>query len=339
ATLVVFPRELLRMCTLRRIVVIVPAFCLGSLPLLIYNVRVPLATFRTNAVYDASELPGKMRLLGFTLEGSALREWISPISGPNPLPPRGIFQQATFAMDRSIGGRWRNLNGYALLLAIVLFPVVVWRERGKPHSPVRPVLFALVFFLVAWLQMAFNKATGGGAHHTVLLWPLPLWIIAVIFASASRWWRWGKAALAVVVLLLASANLLVINRYYVDVVRYGGTLNWTDAIFPLSKYMKQVRAHEVMSVDWGILDSLRLLNRGTLPLRVGSEFENVELIRQRVSNPDNIFIGHPEGREFFPGYKAKLVEMAREFGYRPEMVQVISDRNGRPTFEVYRFVR
>lgn len=339
ATLVVFPRELLRMISWRRIIVTVPAFCLGSLPLLIYNVRQPLATFRSNAVYDASEIPGKVRLLQFTLEGSALVEWVSPINGPNPLPPRGVLQDLASAVDRMAGRRWTNLNGYAFLLALLLFPVVVWREWGKPRSPTRALLFAVIFFLVAWLQMAFNKSTGGGAHHTILLWPLPLWFMAVTFAAASRWLRWGKLVLGVVLAVLASANLLVINRYYVDAFRYGGTPNWTDAIYPLSNYMKNTHAHEVLTVDWGILDALRLLNRGTLPLRVGSEFDNVELIRQRVSNPDNLFIGHTEGREFFTGHRARLAGMARDFGYRPEVLQVISDRNGRPTFEVYRFLR
>jgi len=340
SALLVFPRELFRLVTWRRIAVAVPAFCLGALPLIVYNVDQPLATFRSNTAYDASDLKGKATLLHSTLDGSALFGWLSPGVGPNPNPPGNLLQEMSLRISEAAGRQQETLMPAAAWLALGLFPVVVWRERGKARSPVRVLAFALIFLAVVWLQMALTKGAGGGVHHAILLWPFPICFIAIVFSAASRWLRSGKALLAGLLAILTSANILTLNQYYVDAFRYGGALNWTDAIYPLSDYLKKhPPAREVYSVDWGILDDLRLLSRGRLALRVGNDFDNAAEVRRRVSDPESIFVGHTEGMEFFTGSRAKLRSMAAGFGFRPEVLAVISDRNGRPTFEVYRFVR
>src|SRR5450759_1659446 len=81
----------------------------------------------------------------------------------------------------------------------------------------------------------------------------------------------GIPALGVVLAVLMVSGLLVTNEYRVVIVRNGGNPNWTDAIFRLADYMKGVSPSNVFCVDWGIMDSLRLLSRGKLPLRVGTD--------------------------------------------------------------------
>jgi hypothetical protein len=106
-----------------------------------------------------------------------------------------------------------------------------------------------------------------------------------------------------------------------------------------------VRASNIFCVDWGILDSLRLLSRGRLPVRVGSDpvskpeldAKDREVVRSWIREPDHVFIGHTEGNEFFPGTGAKLARLAGEMNYDREPMQVIGDRYGRKFFEVYRF--
>jgi len=129
-------------------------------------------------------------------------------------------------------------------------------------------------------------------------------------------------------------------------VRNGGGMNWTDAIFKLSDYMKGVRASNVFCVDWGMLDSLRLLNRGKLPLRVGTDpitkpelnAEERAMLQRMMSKPDHVFINHTKDFEFFRGVNDKLVKYAAAAGYRREVQAVIADSYGRPVYEVYHFV-
>jgi hypothetical protein len=152
-------------------------------------------------------------------------------------------------------------------------------------------------------------------------------------------------ALAFVVALLAGSSLIVLNQYHVQAVRNGGALNFNDAIVPLNDYLRGVRASNLFCVDWGILDSLRLLSRGRLPVRVGSDpvskpqlsAEDLEVVRGWVKEPDHVFVAHTEGNEFFTGTSAKLQKIATEMGYQRDLMQVIGDRYGRKVFEVYRF--
>ena len=153
--------------------------------------------------------------------------------------------------------------------------------------------------------------------------------------------------LAAVLVYLVGANLLVTNEYFARLVRNGGGETWTDAIYPLSDSLRRVKARTIYINDWGIVDVLRMLNRGRLPLRVGShplskpqlDAEDRRMVWKSISEPESIFVGHTDAAEQFGGVNAKLRALAEEAGYRREMVAEIADRNGRPIFEVFRFER
>ena len=110
---------------------------------------------------------------------------------------------------------------------------------------------------------------------------------------------------------------------------------------------RDVKARTIYINDWGILDVLRILNRGKLPLRVGSDplskpqldAKDKRIVLKRISEGESIFVGHTDGAEQFAGVNARLRALAVEAGYRREMLAEIADRNGRPIFEVFRFER
>jgi hypothetical protein len=138
--------------------------------------------------------------------------------------------------------------------------------------------------------------------------------------------------------LLIGSEVLVTNEYYTVMVRNGGTVAWTDAIYTLSDYLKSAPATTVSCVDWGIEDSLRLLNRGALPLRWGGDENDAEL-HSLLSQPGSLFLGHTPGREVTPGSTAKLDKHAAALGYGRQVIAVIADGFGRPTFEVFSYRR
>jgi hypothetical protein len=228
---------------------------------------------------------------------------------------------------------------YAFGLALLLAPLA----RG--HA-LRAIVFALLAIAFAWVQMAVTANAGGSVHHAILLWPLPQMVIAISFAAASRRLRAaGIPALAVVLAVLMVSGLLVTNEYHFLMVRNGGSPNWTDAIFRLADYMKGVSSSNVFCMDWGIMDNMRLLSRGKLPLRVGTDpitkpaldAADREYLARTIAGPGHVFINHTKDFEFFPGINDKLVKYAADAGYRREVMAVIPDSHGRPAYEVYRF--
>jgi 4-amino-4-deoxy-L-arabinose transferase-like glycosyltransferase len=342
AALVTVPRQIFGVVTIRRLALALAAFALGSLPLILYNIHTRGATLQGTAVFDASELYTKFWLVGDTFRGHALADWMvaQNASTINPHAPHSLLARASAAVDSVAGSPMRSLLLSTFYGALLLTPFA----RGRN---LRTILFALAAMAVAWLQMALTAGAGGSVHHIILLWPLPQIIMGISLASASR--RLGRAAtpvLTAVLVVVISSALLVTNAYYVRMLRDGGAIAWSDAIFPLTDYLKRNPAGYIFCLDWGYLDTLRVLSNNRLPVRVGSDpISKAELtgddratLADLVGNPDHLFVAHTRAFEFFPGLSAKLVRFAQNAGYQAETLAVIPDSYGRPTFEVYRFL-
>jgi 4-amino-4-deoxy-L-arabinose transferase-like glycosyltransferase len=341
ALVLVFPKQIVRILTFRRVAIAVLAFAFGALPLIVYNIEKPMATFRDNAAWDTSELASKGRLLAATIDGSGLFGWLN-MEGwqtQNPHLPHSALEVASARISALAGHPRHSLLLYAFVAALLLVPFA----RG---DALRAILFALLAMAIAWAQMALTANAGGSVHHAILLWPLPQMIIAISFAAASRRLHAaGIGVLALVGVVLMVSGLLVTNEYRVLIVRNGGSPNWTDAIFRLADYIKGVPADNVFCMDWGMMDSLRLLSSGKLPLRVGTDPINKpwlddadrQYLARTIGDPGQVFINHTRNFEFFPGVNDKLVEYAARAGYRREVMAVIADSHGRPVYEVYRF--
>ena len=122
---------------------------------------------------------------------------------------------------------------------------------------------------------------------------------------------------------------------------------WTDAVYPLSDYIRQSTARRVYAADWGMGDALRLLLDDKTALGNAIEpFSRQEMddderrrVLERMARSDAVFVGYTGGNEMFPAAKRLLFRCAREAGFRREVLEVVHDRNGRPIFEVYKFRR
>ncbi len=344
AAALTFPRQILAVATRRRVAVAFLAFTLGALPLLIYNVDHHWVTFRGNFRRDFSALGPKAIFLADTAGGAGLFGWMmfDNWQTPKPQEPATAIQRASVRISTWAGNPRHHLLLYCFALALLLTPLA----RG---NELRAILFALIALAVGWLQMAITAGTGASVHHTVLLWPLPQVIVAIALAAASR--RLGRAGIPAVAAVTAAAILsgvLVTHEYFQQAFRYGGGQSWSDAIFALSDYLKKTPAKTIFCMDWGMLDSLRLLEKGKLPIAMGSDPVSQpeapspaqrEVVQHMVSDPENLFLAHTKAYEFFPGAHPKLLQIASEAGFDPQPVTTISDRYGREVYLVYRFVR
>jgi len=345
AALATFPRTLIRLARPKPVGVALLAFLLGALPLVKFNWRTKGETFRSNAAWSTANLWPKLLMAKGTAQGAFLFGYMVREDDPAETPPAPVDLPAKAAEHLSgwFGHPRTNLMLPALAGALLLTPLLL---RARTRAP-RTMLFAAVALVVTWLAMALNPNTGGSVHHIVLLWPLPHLLVAVAFGEAAqKFGRPGKAALATMLALVVGSNLLVTNEYYRMLRRNGGSVIWSDAVYPLSDFLRRVPSTQVMPIDWGFFDSLRLLNAGKLPLRGGVDPLNKpvlnahdrENVRKWLDTSDTIFIDHTRATEQFPGVSEHLQEVAQAAGFRRESLGVIPDGHGRAIYEVFRYI-
>ncbi len=156
ALLAVFPRECAAILRQRKTALaVLGCFVLGALPFLYYNKIHPLRTITANLEEDEQPRLNKVRMLDKTLDGGGLFGYLvqhSPEGFPQDL--RWVEKVPLFASGklRAPQTSWQHL----LLVGAMLFAPLLW---FTPYR--RPVLFALLMFMVAWLLMIYSRATGG----------------------------------------------------------------------------------------------------------------------------------------------------------------------------------
>jgi len=268
ATIAIFPREVWSRCSLRNVGVAAAGLCAGALPLLAYNAASNLATFRSNSSFDLAQFPSRLRALRITWDGQILWGYMvhAPWSPGTPREAGSALLQISSTVHSLAGFRYHNELEPALWIALALVPPL-WFTRAR-----KPLLFCLIAMAVAWIEMAITKDAGLGAHHVVLLWPLPHWFVAVGFVEASRWklleWRRaGALVLAAAMIFLVGENLLLTNEYFYQLSRYGALGVWSDAGYRLSSEVGKMplTAHFVVD-DWGIANALEVLRGGRVSL-------------------------------------------------------------------------
>ena len=341
-----FGNRLRRQISWRTIALSGAAFCLGALPLIVYNLSPgnTLATIRANAPtgrnLNITELGGKASVLRATWEGSALFGYLVHDDAPSPRGSHALVECISFRLH-SITGDWRtNYMTLALTAALVLL-VVVWSTPAC-----RVALVALLAACVSWLAMA-SAGGGGAAHHVVLLWPIPHLVVAVAFAETYRRFRWGKWVIALGLPLLAGSNVLVTNQYLYQFVRNGAADSWTDAIGAVADDLRKSDATAVVLPDWGMTDSLTALNENKPPVQVivDSQFLGTEELPdakaadlQLLGDSRATWVLHTPGHEVTEGVNNRILRAARAAGFAPATAAVYSDRYGRPILQIVRFI-
>jgi hypothetical protein len=335
------PRQILAAWSWRRLAIAALAFLAGAVPVALSGIHDHFAALRENAGRNVDEVPSKIATLRRTIDGEGLFGFMFAEDGQTPAPraAANLAERLSAETSQRFGHPRHSLQLYACLLALALTPLA----RGRD---LRAILFALIAMAVAWIQMATTPLAGGSIHHTILLWPLPAMVMAVSFAAASR--RLGRAgipAVAVILAVLVASDVLVANEYFWKSVRNGGSHTWTDALFPLSADLMAMRPAAVYCADWDIFESLRLLDRGALPLFSGMDpvpAPDMSPADRRwllgmIAAPDTVWVTHVPDFEFFPAVRPKLDRFAAAAGFEHRLIEVIGDTHGRPTFELYRF--
>ena len=340
AALAVVPGELRRAFSWRRTSLAALAFCLGAWPVIYHNLMSSGETVRANASFTLDELGSKAMALERALAGKALFGYVVGEAWFDlPRLPKTGLQRISVWVSELAGEPRSSVFPWIVLLAALCVPHV-WHTRAR-----RPAVFSIVLLLVAWFQMAVTQRAGASVHHVVLLWPIPHLLVALVFAELSR--RFGRAGVAGVTLaavLTWGSSFLSLNQYHSQLVRYGAPSVWSDAIFTLSHRLRQASADHIFMMDWGMIDNVRMLARGGLPIHVGMDAVDKDrpdpaLFQRMIELPNSVFVSFTERWEQTEGVNRRLTALTAQLGYRIESVELVKDRNGRPVFQIARIAR
>jgi len=267
------------------------------------------------------------------MEGYVLFGFLTAVEpGPQPGEAKHWYQSLSLASSQWMGHPRRNAMLWAAI-ASVLSLALLWRWLWNSQAR-QPILFGLIACAATWLPMVLTAGAGGAAHHAILLWPFQLLPIAAVLA------RIPAAPAALVTALLCGSNLAVTNQYYADLIRNGPSVRWTDAMDPLQRYLTDLHPRQIVAADWGFMETMNLLSEGELPMTyadTGSDQAAQESLGVLLRDPLNIFVAHTAGTAFHPQERAALEDFAQREHYQEEALTTIRDRNGRPTFDVFRF--
>jgi len=306
------------------------ALGISTAPVITFNIAKPLETIRANASYSPAGLGWKLAVFRDSLDASALFGYLTP----EPLHGAGSLSALVLGYASQ-----HNLIPWALAGCLFTVPVL-WRTRSR-----MPLLFGFTFLISTWLMMALSGG-GGSAHHAVLLWPLPHFLIAISLAEAgSRLRRYRTLVMCLILPLLVGSNFLVLAQYEKQMRSQGLCTPWTDAIYPLADLLEQTasQGHFVV-MDWGILNSVSLLKQGRIPMSLAPDVlskphmqgADDELVGRMLQRRDNIYIAHTPGNEFLVVENDRFRNIARRIGFHKESLRGVLDSKGHTIFEVYR---
>jgi hypothetical protein len=337
AATVVFPGPVLRRVRRRQIAAATLAFIAGVCPFILYNYRNEFATFRQNSHFSLNEnLAAKALVLRAVADGQGLFGSIPRENGDGPVrQPHDRWKQIWAGATEFAGMRRTTVSLHLAVLALVLLPLA-WR------SPARSAFFfAAMYMVVTWTQMALAVGGAGGAHHPILMWPLPhLGVAAVLAESSRRFGRPGLVALCAAVAIACMSSVAVLGTYYTNMLRNGAVVEWSDAIYPASRALPDLQPSYVCALDWGFWEPLRFLHRGRLPLCIAVDPEqDAETAKRQLADPDIVYITHTKGSEIAPGLTERFVAFAESAGYRKRNQRTFHDYNGRPIIEIFKLFR
>ncbi len=314
----------------RRVAISVGALIVGAAPLIIFNLHAPNATLQANVHPSFEGFQIKLVSLNATLNGSALfGVMVAQENADRPKNPRTVPGRMAWWIRQNTGIHYSSLMVYAMAGAALL--ALCWRPARS-----RAALFSIAFLVVAFIAMAGTRYTGP-AHHIVLLYPMPQLLVGIA-VSALPW----RSLMTAVAVLLIGANLLVLSQYISQFERNGTGTLFTDALYPLSDALDAFSDDHIHVVDWGIAESVNLLHRGQLHLvrewtiQYDSEAEQHRRVTSALADPQALFLTHTRRLELYD-VSERVTTMAQSAGYERVPVRTVTDSNGRPVFDLFRF--
>lgn len=243
------------------------------------------------------------------LDGSAwFRYTVRSEPGTWGVGPKGFLEKACVAVAHAFRDPQHNLMAVAVLASLALGAIASFRPSW-PHR--RALRFTIAAGVIGLILMPHGPL--------LLLLPIPHLAVGVVLAAAARRSIFGVVALCAVTAAVAVSNLAVNAAYDSHAVLYGGTREFTEAIYNLAADFEVHDARRIRILTPGIEAPLQFLRAGTLPVVTGSSGEDTLFITGTGGDSGSAILAATEGT-----------------GRRIRLARVIQDYQGRSIFILFR---
>lgn len=255
AVAVMYPRIARRWLNRRVLLITVISVCVGAGPLVLYNVKHRLSTVQQNAHSDANRIGEKVALLKDGLRGRILDGYfLSPVHSHVVPEPSGPVDRTARWINHAVPGsdcNWFLFVLGASLIGLLLPAAQAVRRLG---------LCLLLAAVIAWLEMIVVKNAGGSAHHIVLLWPIPHFIVGLVLAELAKSNAVAQWVVSGVVGAGVVGNAVNTTHYLAEFETRGISAMWSRATLALPARLQNTWT--VGAVDWGFMAPFDVLTRG-----------------------------------------------------------------------------
>jgi hypothetical protein len=247
----------------------------------------------------------------------------------------------------NLGGPYRNALALPAFLAAAL--IVIWlAASGKlRYSSKRLALLGIL--IICLLAESAVTRTGQGAHHLILLWPMPQAVIATAFIGSADILGRSAPGRRTAYLGLVGALLLAIvgaagwttYHYHRTLAATGGIGVSSDAIYDLAHDLQAPGAPLAYAMDWGFWRNLELLTEDRVHpqeyFTYSSPPEPVykDYLDYLMQQPAGLFLFHTSDFTVFPGHWEMFDRAAYRHHLTPVLWKTYRQRDGRPVYQVY----
>jgi hypothetical protein len=233
-----------------------------------------------------------------------------------------------------------NAAPWLAAAALVAGLAIDWR-RALP-----PLLLVLAAMLLSLVTPSALWIT-----HYALLLPLLVGAVAESGALAAGWgwaqggWQRWAAGIAVAAGLATwvVAGVLASGTYHSALARSGGLADHSDATYTLAAYLRGNGYGAPIALDWGLDAGVRFLSEGAVtPIEIfgydspaAPDVAFGARVASFMARDDAVFLLRAPGQEVFAGRRAIFEQEAAALGKEPVLLQVFSQRDGTPLFELW----
>jgi 4-amino-4-deoxy-L-arabinose transferase-like glycosyltransferase len=329
----------------RSLICFIPAFLLGSLPLIAFNIARPMGTFQNQPVLT---LPGldalhyRYLLISGTLDGSGVYALVNSEDVGHPAdilaaPPVGKVDRLMRTMSAF---PWVGRSPLPLVFYGSLALILLWCFRRLPKK--REIVFIGIQLLVIVFFISANE-NATGAHHIIVFYPFVFILVAFAVIELGRWlgkWRTVSGILVGACLLpLITAQIVVDTRHLRSFRVFGGNRFWSDAIYDLASFTRQNSDKNYLLMEWGVGTQLLLLTNGRIQYdELSCSQKDLEACIDPVLNRMNtyyVFYVPPfEDQPLLNAFKQALAKR----NLQGRILKTFYQRDSRPVYAVYEVI-